>query len=307
MQDALPMGGLVRYETTMDSMQLMDSRLERFEKQQMMWQHVYQEKIEEIEKSMQTAFKEIQKQAQEAISELRSELTKQKREQEDKVKSTVEGTSSFHKEMVDKLKSVEDQLASRLAELESRIVTANERIRTLSSSNMLKSSNETAKELLAEVKRRHAVNLASRSHGASVVSKLTSKATTSSSLLLNLVDTVFPLETYNFAITERTHITPSEAFCFDGSEGKLTIRLWANATVEAVEYEHDYWRDVVPISAPERCDVMACMDHDCQQKVLLGECSYPSDEKAGPAQICEMEVRLMSCSAFLAKQMRSHG
>ncbi|KHJ81190.1 Sad1 / UNC-like protein, partial [Oesophagostomum dentatum] len=171
----------------------------------------------------------------------------------------------------------------------------------------LKSSNETAKELLVEVKRRHAVNLASRSHGAFVVSKLTSKATTSNSLLLNLVDSVFPLETYNFAITERTHITPSEAFCFDGSEGRLTVRLWANATIEAIEYEHDYWRDVVPISAPERYDVMACMDHDCQQKVLLGECSYPSDEKAGPAQICEMENRSLTTDQVQIVFRTNHG
>ena len=49
---------------------------------------------------------------------------------------------------------------------------------------------------------------------------------------------------------------PSEAFCFEGSEGKLTIRLWSNASVEAVEYEHDYWHDIVPISAPQRYDVL---------------------------------------------------
>lgn len=72
---------------------------------------------------------------------------------------------------------------------------------------------------------------------------------------------------------------PSEAFCFEGAEGKLTIRLWSNASVEAVEYEHDYWHDVVPISAPNRYDVMACMDHECAAMQLLGECEYPNDEK----------------------------
>ncbi|CAJ0609592.1 unnamed protein product [Cylicocyclus nassatus] len=38
MRDAVPMGGLVRYENSMDSTQVMDSQLAQFEKQQAMWQ-----------------------------------------------------------------------------------------------------------------------------------------------------------------------------------------------------------------------------------------------------------------------------
>ncbi|VDK50336.1 unnamed protein product, partial [Cylicostephanus goldi] len=106
---------------------------------------------------------------------------------------------------------------------------------------------------------------------------------------------------------ERTHITPSEAYCFDGSQGTLTIRLWANATVEAVEYEHDYWRDVVPISAPDRYDVMACLDHDCHEKAVLGKCRYPIDEKVGPAQSCEMQNRSVTTDQVQIVFRTNHG
>ncbi|PIO75534.1 Sad1 / UNC-like protein [Teladorsagia circumcincta] len=84
---------------------------------------------------------------------------------------------------------------------------------------------------------------------------------------------------------------PSEAFCFEGEEGKLTIHLWSNASVDAIEYEHDYWHDIVPISAPDRYDVLACMDRECENMVLLAECRYPINEKGGPNQICEIQNR----------------
>ncbi|VDL66026.1 unnamed protein product, partial [Nippostrongylus brasiliensis] len=128
--------------------------------------------------------------------------------------------------------------------------------------------------------------------GAFVVPHLTSRAVASGSMLYNLVDAVIGLETYNLAITERTHITPSEAFCFEGAEGKLTIRLWTNASVEAVEYEHDYWSSVVPISAPDLYDVKACLDSECEQAVLLAQCRYPNDVREGPVQVCTMQEDL---------------
>ncbi|KAL6728277.1 hypothetical protein Aduo_010062 [Ancylostoma duodenale] len=305
--DTLPIGGLVRYEVTMDSMQMMDSRLEQFEKQQMMWQLVYQEKIQEMEKAMRASIAELREDMKKAISELHIEVEKHGKEQDEGVKAAAEKLSSFHSQMADKLTLVEKQLSTRLSEVESRIVAANDRIRTLGKSLKGRSSNETSKETSDEMKRSHAVNLASRSHGAFVVSHLTSKAASSSSVLLNLVDSVFPLETYNIAITERTHINPSEAFCFDGSKGTLTIRLWANTTVAAVEYEHDYWRDVVPISAPDRYDVMACVDHECGETILLGECHYPSEENGGPAQICEMQNRSITTDQIQVVFRKNHG
>ncbi|RCN32429.1 hypothetical protein ANCCAN_21764, partial [Ancylostoma caninum] len=67
--DTLPLGGLVRYEVTMDSVQMMDSRLEQFEKQQMMWQLVYQEKIQEMEKAMRVSIAELREDMKKAISE----------------------------------------------------------------------------------------------------------------------------------------------------------------------------------------------------------------------------------------------
>uniref|UniRef100_A0A0K0DN05 SUN domain-containing protein n=1 Tax=Angiostrongylus cantonensis TaxID=6313 RepID=A0A0K0DN05_ANGCA len=88
---------------------------------------------------------------------------------------------------------------------------------------------------------------------------------------------------------------PSEAFCFAGSEGNLTIRLWSNTTVEAVEYEHDYWRS------------HACKDHECKESVVLGECTYPSNLRDGPAQICQMRNVSVSSDQVQLAFKTNHG
>ncbi|KAK6739648.1 hypothetical protein RB195_008254 [Necator americanus] len=305
--DTLPMGELVRHEITMDSTEMIESRLERFEKQQQMWKHVYQEKMQEIENTLKVSVSEVRKEMEKAISELYGEMNKHQRKCELVRKTTAHDFLSFRRRNSEKLMTLENELTSQLADVKSRILTVTESIRTIIDSPVMKSANNSTKATLTEGRKRQAVNLASRSHGAYVVSHLISKATSSKSVLLNLVDLFFPLETYNFAITERTHITPSEAYCFDGSEGTLTIRLWANASVEAVEYEHDYWRDVVPISAPYRYDVMACMDHECEKRTLLGECQYPLDGDAGPAQICEMKNRSITTDQIQIVFRANHG
>ncbi|VDM72092.1 unnamed protein product [Strongylus vulgaris] len=161
-----------------------------------------------MEKFVLASMSEVREEARRAVAELHNEIDNYKKEHEDQAAMITEEMSLFESQVSDRLTKVESQLTNRLSELESRIKVASERIRTLNTSNSLKSANDSAREIFNEMKRRHALNLASRSHGASVISHLTSKATSSSSLLLNLVDSVFPLETYNFAITVSPYPSP---------------------------------------------------------------------------------------------------
>ncbi|VDL81747.1 unnamed protein product [Nippostrongylus brasiliensis] len=241
----------------------------------------------EIEKDLKRSIENIRSELWEAVNEVRGELKGYVNQRVEKVRSDAEE----HSKISDDLTTIEKQINDRLAFVESRVDTINSRI-VASTNSCVRSSavSELANIKMDETRRRHAINLASRSHGAFVVPHLTSKAVASGSMLYNLVDAVIGLETYNLAITERTHITPSEAFCFEGAEGKLTIRLWTNASVEAVEYEHDYWSSVVPISAPDLYDVKACLDSECEQAVLLAQCRYPNDVREGPVQVCTMQV-----------------
>lgn len=292
----------------MDAVYVMESRLEMFEKQQLTQQHYYHEKLRDIEKAVYGLIAVVRSEIDREISEIRDEIEKFKSEKEKVSLLDVKASTDFQRQMAGKIVALEEHLNRRLVDVESRISAASERIRAVTNTCTVASSSSMSEQsVLQQMKKRHAVNLASRSHGAFVVSHLTSKAVTSGSVLYNFVSTVFGLETYNFAITERTHIMPSEAFCFEGAEGKLTIRLWSNASVEAVEYEHDYWHDVVPISAPNRYDVMACMDHECAAMQLLGECEYPNDEKSGPSQQCEMQNRSVSTDQVQVVFLSNHG
>ncbi|VDO92617.1 unnamed protein product [Heligmosomoides polygyrus] len=300
-------------------------------------QHYYHEKLRDIEKAVYGLIAVVRSEIDREISEIRDEIEKFKSEKEKVSLLDVKASTDFQRQMAGKIVALEEHLNRRLVDVESRISAASERIRAVTNTCTVASSSSMSEQsVLQQMKKRHAVNLASRSHGAFVVSHLTSKAVTSGSVLYNFVSTVFGLETYNFAITERTHIMPSEAFCFEGAEGKLTIRLWSNASVEAVEYEHDYWHDVVPISAPNRYDVMisdsdnliriiqksgvpeivviriiqksaACMDHECAAMQLLGECEYPNDEKSGPSQQCEMQNRSVSTDQVQVVFLSNHG
>ncbi|KAK5983368.1 SUN domain-containing protein [Trichostrongylus colubriformis] len=283
--DVLTRTGLVRYETALDASHVLEMRLERFEKQHMMQQNIYAEKLQRIEQFMGSSLAEVRTEIRNLVSELRSEMERYKTEKE---KFADTSTQKLASHIADQLATLEGQLSGRLADIESEITVASERMRTAAHTC---SATSSAEPISTIEKKRGAVNLASRSHGAFVIPHLTSKAVTSGSMLYNFVGTIFGLETYNFAITERTHIMPSEAFCFEGSEGRLTIRLWSNASVDAIEYEHDYWYGIVPISAPDRYDVMACMDRECDGAILLAECRYPVNEKGGPTQICEMQNR----------------
>ncbi|VDO40345.1 unnamed protein product [Haemonchus placei] len=304
-QDMLPKSGLVRYETALDTAHLMEMRLERFERQQFMQQassllpQAYLGKLQRIEQTMRNSIEQVRTEVRYSISELRSVMDKYKIEKEELAHADSRKLAS---QISSHLRTLEGQLNNRLAEVEAQITVASEGIRAATNTCSATSSSR-AVEYSVE-KKRGAVNLASRSHGAFVVPHLTSKAVSSDSALYNFFGTLFGLETYNFAITERTHIMPSEAFCFEGSEGKITIRLWSNASVDAVVYEHDYWHDIVPISAPDRYDVLpklkflrifqiqqACMDRECENVSLLAECRYPVNEKDGPSQICEVQNR----------------
>ncbi|XGW17550.1 hypothetical protein V3C99_002276 [Haemonchus contortus] len=285
-QDMLPKTGLVRYETALDTAHLMEMRLERFERQQIMQQQAYLGKLQRMEQTMRSSIEQVRSEVRYSISELRSVMDKYKTEKEEHAHADSRKLAS---QISAHLRTLEGQLNNRLAEVEAQITVASEGIRAATNTCSATSSSR-AVEYSVE-KKRGAVNLASRSHGAFVVPHLTSKAVSSDSALYNFFGTLFGLETYNFAITERTHIMPSEAFCFEGSEGKITIRLWSNASVDAVVYEHDYWHDIVPISAPERYDVLACMDRECENVTLLAECRYPVNEKDGPSQVCEVQNR----------------
>ncbi|KJH52864.1 Sad1 / UNC-like protein [Dictyocaulus viviparus] len=274
----------------MAPIELMGSRLDAFEKERMktyplivVFELQYNEKIRHLEEIVRKSLSEIQSETQKLHAEIQqckfinNEFTRN-------------ATMTFQSYVASQIKDLEVEVNNQLAYIESRVVTTNDH-QSLTFTNCCSieftrmSCWEPSEHVMA---RKYSVNLASRSHGAFVVPHLTSKPVTSGSLLHTIFDAIFGLETYNFAITERTHIIPSEAFCFHGSEGNLTIRLWTNATVDAIEYEHDYWRNLVPISAPKRYDVIACIDHECKESVRLSECTYPSDYKEGPAQICHM-------------------
>ncbi|WKY00359.1 hypothetical protein Q1695_014873 [Nippostrongylus brasiliensis] len=352
--------GLVQYQKAIDIAQDIDSRLEAYENKHITQYHDYYVRLMEIEKDLKRSIENIRSELWQAVNEVRGELKGYVNQRVEKVRSDAEE----HSKISDDLTTIEKQINDRLAFVESRVDTINSRI-VASTNSCVRSSavSELANIKMDETRRRHAINLASRSHGAFVVPHLTSKAVASGSMLYNLVDAVIGLETYNLAITERTHITPSEAFCFEGAEGtqrmlvphltskavasgsmlynlvdavigletynlaiterthitpseafcfegaegKLTIRLWTNASVEAVEYEHDYWSSVVPISAPDLYDVKACLDSECEQAVLLAQCRYPNDVREGPVQVCTMQNRSVATNQVQIVFRTNHG
>ncbi|KAE9416898.1 hypothetical protein Angca_009070 [Angiostrongylus cantonensis] len=298
--DILPRSGLIRYDKEINSMEVIDSRLESFEKERLMWELLYNEKLKHLERVMFEFQSEIRSETRKLHAEVEQHRSEQERLIQDAVKT-------FRSYLANQLKGVEAEVSNRLNDIESRIAATNEQMLKYTNSCLTFSKTPDLESTAGVMARRHAVNLASRSHGASVVPHLTSKAVTSESLLYTFVDAVFGLQTYNFAITERTHIMPSEAFCFAGSEGNLTIRLWSNTTVEAVEYEHDYWHSHVPISAPKQYDVLACKDHECKESVVLGECTYPSNLRDGPAQICQMRNVSVSSDQVQLAFKTNHG
>ncbi|VDM61293.1 unnamed protein product [Angiostrongylus costaricensis] len=256
--DILPRSGLIRIDKEINSMEIVDSRLGSFEKKRLMWELLYNEKLKNLEQVMFNSLSEIRSETQ----KLHAEVERYRSEQERLIQGAAKTFGSY---FANQLKGVEAEVSSRLNDIESRIAATNEQMLKYANSCLTFSKSSCLESTAGVMARRHAVNLASRSHGASVVPHLTSKPVTSESLLYTFVDAVFGLQTYNFAITERTHIMPSEAFCFAGSEGNLTIRLWSNTTIEAVEYEHDYWRNHVPISAPkhaQRCTMSVYLLED---------------------------------------------
>ncbi|KAJ1372833.1 SUN domain-containing protein 5 [Parelaphostrongylus tenuis] len=299
--DILPKSELIHYESAMDSMQIVESRLKSFEKERLKWELLYNEKVKQME---QTMFK--------SLSEIRSEIHKlhvvveqHKSEREGVMQDAADELRSY---MASQLEKLEAEVSSRFTDVESQIATTNEQMLKFTNSCLTEPSKSShLVSTTGAAARGHPVNLASRSHGAFVVPHLTSQAVTSGSLLYSFVDAVIGLQTYNFAITERTHIMPAEAFCFAGYRGNLTIRLWSNTTIEAVEYEHDYWRNHVPISAPKEYEVIACKDHECEESVVLGECTYPSNLIEGPAQICQMKNLSVSTDQVKLVFKRNHG
>ncbi|RCN24718.1 hypothetical protein ANCCAN_29580 [Ancylostoma caninum] len=51
----------------------------------------------------------------------------------------------------------------------------------------------------------------------------------------------------------------------------------------------------------------ACMDHECGETIVLGECRYPSDESGGPAQMCEMQNRSITTDQIQVVFRKNHG
>uniref|UniRef100_A0A1I7WTH3 SUN domain-containing protein n=1 Tax=Heterorhabditis bacteriophora TaxID=37862 RepID=A0A1I7WTH3_HETBA len=146
--------------------------------------------------------------------------------------------------------AVESRFGEKLAGVESRLNIVSQQIRNISSIDSLHIIRSLSK-------RKYTANLASKAHGLSLFSIL-------------CIYTI--------------------AWCFAGSEGQLMIQLWANASIGAVLYEHNYWYEVVPLSAPKDYDVVACYDFECKNSSVISNCIYPAEEYGGPAQYCEMQV-----------------